>query len=83
MALSIYKKIDIDSCGGNGVVMEAYATFLRATLTDLWPEAAITIETTTRESGVMPLVIDGATGEEAQEMRDAIHAAWERFCGTR
>jgi hypothetical protein len=83
MALKIHTTIALESCGGDEETLEAYAAWLQDTLLLRWPEAAVTIETTTRDSGVMPLVIDGATREEEDAITAEIDAAWEDFCSNR
>jgi hypothetical protein len=83
MTLRISTTIALDSCGGDEETLEAYAAWLQDTLLLRWPAAEVTITTTTHESGVMPLVIDGATREEEDAITEEISTAWEAFCHTR
>jgi hypothetical protein len=78
MATRIYAKIADDTVGNAD--LEAYAAFLRAELGRLYPEAAIEIETTTTESGVLPCVIEAETAAERDEIAREISALWDRYC---
>ena len=73
----IYAKIAQDSCGV--VDVENYAAFMRTELTRLYPDADIEIETTTRESGVMPEVIEAETWEEQEEIGREMSSLWNRY----
>jgi hypothetical protein len=78
MIESIYTKIDADSLGADADRIEEYAAFVRARLAAEYPEATIVIETTTRESGVMPFTVEPLEAEA--EVRETMTRCWEDWC---
>ena len=78
--MRIYMKLSEDGMGDSGEDLESYAAFVRGELSGLYPEARIDIETTQRESGVMPLVIDADTWQEEEAAHLEIAELWDRYC---
>jgi hypothetical protein len=83
MVTSIYKKIDLDSVGGSHDILERYRDFLVDALIATYPDATIEVEVTTRESGVMPMVIEADTYNEEREAQAYITQTWDTFCAQR
>ena len=75
MSERIYTKIAQDSLGNINV--EAYANYVRSQLAEWYPHAQILIETTTTESGIMPLVVEPLENEA--EVREDLTSLWRTY----
>ena len=78
--MRIYMKLSEDSMGNSGEDLESYAAFVLGELSRLYPEARIEVETTQRESGIMPLVIEAETWQEEEAAELEIAGLWDRYC---
>jgi len=75
---NIFVKIADDTVGDSNV--EDYAEFVRQELAECYPQAAITVETTTRESGYMPASVEADTWEEEEGAHADIALLWGQYC---
>lgn len=74
---NIFVKIADDTVD---VDVEQYAAFVRQELAECYPQAAITVETTMRESGYMPASVEADTWEEEEAAHADIALLWGQYC---
>ena len=80
MVTRIYTKISLDGVGGSHDLLERYRDYLVDALIRDYPHATIEVETTTRESGELPLVIEAEEWTEERDVQDLLSATWDEFC---